>query len=146
VGSGTKSFAVVVSIALVGATLEPLIREPWDDGFPLTTYAMFAFPHATTLTMDYAIATTWTGERRPLPPAVIGSGEVLQALAVITHAREAHRLPELCQDIAARIAGVERYADVTEIRIVTGTHDAVDYLVRHVTGSEMIRTTCKVRR
>jgi hypothetical protein len=146
VGFGTKTFAVVVSLVLVGTTLEPLLRQPYEDGFPLSTYAMFAFPHATKLTMEYAIGVTRTGERRPMPPWAIGSGEVLQALVVFTHAKDAHVLPELCAEIAVRVAGYEPYADITEIRIITGTHDAVDYLVRHVTGPETIRTTCKVMR
>ena len=145
-GFGTKTFAVVVSLVLVGTTLEPLLRKPYEDGFPLSTYAMFAFPHSTSLTMDYAIAVTRTGDRRPLPPPLIGSGEVLQALVVISHAKEAHLLPELCTEIAGRVARVPAYDDVTEIRIVSGTHDAVDYLVRHVTGLETIHATCKVQR
>ena len=44
---GTRVFAAVVSIALLGATLEPLIRKPWEDGFPLSPYPMFAFKRPT---------------------------------------------------------------------------------------------------
>ena len=136
----------LVSIALLGATLEPLIRKPWDDSFPLSPYAMFAFKRPTTLTMEYAFGVTATGERHALTPRLIGSSEVLQALTVIARARGANELPQLCTQIAARVADLDDYADVTEIRIVTGTHDAVDYLVRHQHGTEIPRTSCRVAR
>ena len=50
----SRLFAAVVSIALLGATLEPLIREPWEDGFPLSPYPMFAFNRPTKLSIEYA--------------------------------------------------------------------------------------------
>ena len=141
-----RVFAAVVSIALVGATLEPLVREPWEDSFPLSPYAMFAFKRPTQLTMEYAFGVTATGERRTLTPKLVGSSEVLQALTVIARAKGAGELPQLCLQIAARVGELERYTDVTEIRIVTGTHDAVDFLVRHQIGTEIQRTSCKVPR
>lgn len=138
--------AAVVSIALLGATLEPLIRQPWDDSFPLSPYAMFAFKRPTQLTMEYAFGVTSTGERHALTPRIVGSSEVLQALTVIAQAKAANELPQLCAQIAARVAELEAYAEVTEIRIVSGTHDAVDYLVRHIEGSEVPRVRCAVMR
>lgn len=138
--------AAVVSIALLGATLEPLFRKPWDDSFPLSTYAMFAFKQPTKLTMEYAFGVTASGERHTLTPQIVGSGEVLQALTVIARAKAQNELPRLCAQIASRVADLGRYADVTEIRIVSGTHDAVDYLVRHVEGTELPRISCKVNR
>jgi DNA-binding transcriptional MocR family regulator len=138
--------AAIVSIVLVGATLEPLIREPWDDSFPLSPYAMFAFKRPTKLTMEYAYGVTATGERRALTPWLVGSAEVLQALTIFQTARDKHAFPQLCTQIASRVASREPYDDIAEIRIVTGTHDAVDYLVRHVEGTETLRTTCKVTR
>ncbi len=138
--------AAVISIALLGATLEPLIRKPWDDSFPLSPYAMFAFKRPTKLTMEYAFGVTATGERHTLTPRIVGSAEVLQALTVIARAKSQNELPQLCAQIASRVANLDRYAEVTEIRIVSGTHDAVDYLVRHVQGTEVPRTSCPVMR
>ena len=138
--------AAIVSVVIVLAVLEPLLRKPWDDGFPLSTYAMFAFERPTELTMDYALGVTATHEKRTLTPAIVGSAEVLQALTIFERARSRGELPQLCATIADRVATVERYADVIEIWIVSGTHDAVDYLVRHIEGSEAIRTTCRVLR
>lgn len=143
---GTRAFAAIVSLALVGATLEPLVRKPWEDGFPLSPYPMFAFKRPTKLALEYAFGVTATGERRTLTPRLVGSGEVLQALTVLQQAKSRGELPALCAKIAARVAEAGRYADVTEIRIVTGTHDAVDFLVRDVRGTEVQHTRCPVPR
>jgi hypothetical protein len=143
---GTRVFAAVVSIALLGATLEPLIRKPWEDGFPLSPYPMFAFKRPTKLSMEYAFGVTSTGERRTLTPRLVGSGEVLQALTVLQRAKARRELPQLCATIAGRVAEVARFADVVEIRIVTGTHDAVDFLMRDIRGTEVQHTSCQVPR
>ena len=142
----TRVTASIISIVLVLAVLEPLLRQPWEDSFPLSPYAMFAFKRPTKLTMEYAYGVTATGEKRTLTPRIVGSAEVLQALTIFQSARARNELPQLCVTIAERVATLDRYEDVTEIRIVSGTHDAVDYLVRHVQGTEILRTTCQVTR
>jgi hypothetical protein len=138
--------AAVVSVALIAATASPVLRKPWEDGFPLSPYAMFAFRRPTKLTMDYPLGITASGGRRYLAPWIVGSGEVLQALHVIARAKAARTLPALCTTIASRVAVLDEYRDVVSIRIVSGTHDAVDFLVRDQLGSEQERTRCEVRR
>jgi len=138
--------AAIVSIVMVVAVLEPLRRKPWDDSFPLSPYAMFAFKRPTKLTMDYAYGVTPSGEKRTLTPRIVGSAEVLQALTIFRSARAKNELPQLCTTIAERVAAIPRYADVTMIKIVSGTHDAVDYLVRGIEGTEVVRMSCAVRR
>lgn len=141
-----RATAAVLSIVLIGATASPVLRKPWEDGFPLSPYAMFAFRRPTQLTMDYALGVTAAGERRYLTPRLVGSGEVLQALEVIKRARAARELPALCTRIAARVAVDADHRDVIAIRIVSGTHDAVDFLVRDVLGREIERARCEVAR
>jgi len=138
--------AAAVSVVLVAATASPVVREPRDDGFPLSTYPMFASKRPTQMTLDYALGVTATGERRYLTPRLVGSSEVLQAMQVIHRARATRSLPALCEAIAARVAGDDDYADVVAIRIVTGTHDAVEFLVRDVIGREVERARCEVPR
>ena len=138
--------AAIVSIVMMVAVLEPLRRKPWEDSFPLSPYAMFAFKRPTKLTMDYAYGVTAAGEKRTLTPRIVGSAEVLQALTIFQSARAKNQLPQLCETIAARVADLPSYSDVILIKIVSGTHDAVDYLVRHVEGTEVERTACAVRR
>ena len=143
-----RAAAAVVSLLLIGATLWPLVRNPYDDGFPLSTYPMFASKRPTRQTYSYALGQTATGERRTLRPAVVGSHEILQALRVIERAVRGPKseLAKLCDAIAARVAAEDDFADVATIRIVTGTHDAVEYLARGRIGTEVERVRCAVPR
>lgn len=141
-----RATAVILSVGVVIATASPLRHRPDRDSFPLSPYAMFAFARPTRLTMDYAQGLTATGARRTLTPWIVGSGEVLQALNVIARARSSKTLPALCTTIAGRVAELDAYRDVTSIQIVSGTHDAVEFLVRDVRGTETERTRCAVPR
>lgn len=138
--------AAALSVALIAATAYPVVREPYEDSFPLSTYPMFARPRKTQLTLDYALGVTAAGERRTLTPWLVGSAEVLQAQAVINRARSTKTLPALCATIAARVAADADYADVVAIRIVSGKHDAVEFLVRDKVGPETQRARCEVPR
>jgi hypothetical protein len=142
----SRRAAAIASIVTLLVVASPILRKPWEDGFPLSPYAMFAFARPTKLTMDYGLGETSDGKRVYLTPRIVGSGEVLQALNVIARARQARQLPQLCETIAARVAPLAKYKDVVAIRIVSGTHDAVDFLVRDQVGREVERTRCLVRR
>lgn len=142
-----RVFAVAVSVALVGATLLPLRRNPYDDGFPLSTYPMFASKRPIVGSFTYALGETKDGKRRTLSPSLIaGTGEILQALQVVDRALRNGSLPELCKSIASRVRDDDEYTDVVAIRIVSGTHDALKYLADHVVGRESERTRCEVQR
>jgi hypothetical protein len=130
----------LAGIALLVAVALPLVRDPRDDAFPLSTYPMFAEPRTTQLTMDYALGETATGERRTLSPQIVGTGEVMQAYARFDRAVTTGQAPALCAEIAARLHGT----DIAWVRIVTGQHDAVDYLVHDVVGPEKDRARCRV--
>lgn len=142
-----RLYPAVVSIALLGATLSPLVRPVSDDAFPLSTYPMFATTRATTATVSYAIAVGAGAVRHTIPPMLVGSGEPLQAMAIFE--RAVHHQAEalaLCEQIALRVSRDHDFDDATTVRIVTGTHDAVDYLVRNVIGNETERVHCPVPR
>ncbi|HEY4060211.1 MAG TPA: hypothetical protein VGM39_26535 [Kofleriaceae bacterium] len=138
--------AAIVSIAVVVIVAEPIIRKPYEDGFPLSPYPMFATKRPTKLTMDYPIGITAKNERVFLKPRIIGSGEVLQALQIVSKARSMGTLPQLCETLAKRIAPLAKYKDVIQVEMVTGTADAVEYLVRHVPAKEVVRAQCVVQR
>lgn len=142
----SRPLAAIISIASVLAVASPILRKPWEDGFPLSPYAMFAFKRPTKLTMDYGLGETATGARRYLTPTIIGSAEVLQALNIISGARRAGQLPQLCERIAGRVAKLSEYDDVVAIKLVSGTHDAVEFLVRDQPGTEVQRARCEVKR
>ena len=139
-----RAFAAVVSVALVGATLEPLVRSPLDDGFPLSTYPMFAVPRESHVTLSYAYGTTGSGERRTLSPEALGTREVLQALVTIELAvdRGPSATLTLCGDIALRVRGT----DLATVHIATATFDALAYFTDGArTGSdELQHAACEV--
>jgi hypothetical protein len=140
-----------VSIAAVVAVASPVVRDPArgdSDGFPLSTYPMFARSRPTVLEMDYALGVRAAGGPRFLPPRLVGSREVLQARAIVARAvREGVQAQsELCADIAARVAGAADLGDVTHVALVRGRHDAVDLLVRGVRGREREHLRCAVDR
>lgn len=141
-----KVFAAVASCVLVGVTLSPVLRDPGDDGFPLSTYPMFATARPRTHTMSYALGVTATGERRTLRPRLIGSAEVIQAYTMVGQAmRDKQSAAALCRAIAARIraSGDE---EIVAVRIVTAKHDAIDAVVDGTFGKETERVRCEVKR
>jgi hypothetical protein len=144
----SRAFALIASLVLIGAALSPLLRSPDDDGFPLSTYPMFARPRPARLTMSYPLGVTADGGRRSLSPELIGSSEVLQARAIVDRAVAGRgaAVRGLCEAIARRVAGSAAHRDVAAIRLVTGTHDAVEFLVRDRIGAEVEHARCDVRR
>ena len=142
-----RGYAVVVSVALLAATLSPLVRDPAEDGFPLSTYPMFAYARPTRVELGYAVGQTATGSRH-LTPSLIGAGEVLQAMSVVETAIYAGKreLDRLCHGIAARVAADDHFTDVVAIRIVWATIDAAPYLIENTPASEAERAHCVVPR
>lgn len=143
-----RAYAAAVSLALIAATLWPLVRDPRDDGFPLSTYPMFASKRPTEQTFRYALGETAGGSRRTLSPLLVGTAEVLQAIRVFDHAFAGGKpeMTRLCHAIAARVAADDEQRDVVAIRLVTGTHDAVEYLARDQVGKETELLRCPVNR
>jgi hypothetical protein len=79
---------------------------------------------------------------------VTGSGEVLQARAIVERAvaKGGSELKKLCETVAGRVARVPRFSDVVRIRVMSGTHESIDYLVDGKLGPEFERTRCEVKR
>lgn len=144
----TRRLAAVISIILVAAALEPVVRNPDDDGFPLSTFPMFAAARPSVLAMTYAQGVTRDGAPRTLTPAHLGTGEVMQAYAMlqIATARGKQARADLCEAIAARVARDDDYRDVVSIRLVSATHDAVAYLADGKTAEPRVRASCRVER
>src|ERR1700753_3061684 len=109
----TPRLAAVISFVLVAAALEPLVRRPDDDGFPLSTFPMFAAARPSALSMTYAQGVTRDGALRTLTPSHLGTGEVMQAYSTlqIAASRGPRARNELCTAIAARVAQDDDYQD-----------------------------------
>lgn len=139
---------ILISIALVGATLSALHREPLDDGFPISTYPMFASRRGTKVELEYALGVTAKGETRSLPASFSGSSEVLQAAVIYEDAVRVgrNRLAPLCQAVAQEVANDPDLSDIVGVRIVHATHDALALLLRDVRDVEHVRWGCAVQR
>lgn len=144
-----RAWPAAISVALIGATLWPLVRDPVKgDSFPLSTYPMFASGRPQKIAISYAIAETAAGARRDLTPAHLGTAEVIQAFVIVDGAiaRGPTGMRTLCQEVAARVASDGDLADVARVRIVTGMHDTVAYLVDGAPGTLTEHARCQVRR
>jgi hypothetical protein len=139
--------------ALLAAMTWPVTWERGRDSFPLSPYPMFSRPLPTaemTITYALGVETDATGgARHHLSPPLVGSSEVLQAGSILsrTVSRGPRAIRALCTQIAERVVRRGELGSVAEIRIVTGTYDAVAYLTgEDRSGREQIRGRCPVHR
>ncbi|WP_437649078.1 hypothetical protein [Sorangium sp. So ce362] len=143
-----KAYAYGVTAGLVLLMLAPLFRRPPVDSFPLSTYPMFSWGrHDARTPVERAIGVDSRGERRPIPPRLVGSEEVLQAKATLAQSirQGARAARALCRGIAARVAEQDRYADVVKIEIRTDTFDAVAFFDgQEAPVDSKLHATCKV--
>ncbi|WP_437726722.1 hypothetical protein [Sorangium sp. So ce861] len=146
--SERKGYAYGVTAGLVLLMLAPLFRRPPVDSFPLSTYPMFSWGrHDARTTVERAVGVDSRGERRPIPPRLVGSEEVLQAKATLAHSirQGARAARALCRGVAARVAEDDRYADVVKVEIRTDTFDAVAFFDGHETPIDSkLHASCKV--
>src|SRR5438132_14043495 len=135
----TRRMAALASVVLVGATLAPLLRDPARDSHPLSTYPMFASRRSS---IDYAVGSTATGERRALPTRAYGTGEIVQAASAIERAVTGGITATIaaCEAIAVRAAAESQLADLATIRIVTAP------IVDGEPGPELEEARCAVPR
>jgi hypothetical protein len=117
---------------LLGATIWPAFGAPSDDGFPFSTYPMFARDRGRVARTVRAVAVTVDGQELRIPPDVLGTGETMQAILIVQRSiaagpREAERL---CGALAGRIgAGSDRALAAAErVEVQTVTVDSVRYL------------------
>jgi hypothetical protein len=144
----SRAWALAASAVLIAAVVSPLTRDPHRDGFPLSTYPMFATPRDTRMSISFAYGETSNGARRAIDAAALGTREVLQAAATIARAvgRGNADAMALCRQIAAATAEDVEMSDVIGIAIVTGDEDAVGYLANGTLGPERLRARCAVER
>jgi len=141
--------AYATSALLLGATLYPALLPPRDDGFPLSTYPMFATEKPTRVAVMSALALGDGGFERALAPGYIANAEAMQALQTLKKSVAAGRRSAraLCERIAERVAerAEPELASAHHVAIVTQEHDAIAYL----NGAEQalsreVHVRCKV--
>ena len=114
-----------VAAAVVAVIAAPMFHPGQPDGFPLSTYPMFAAGRGRDVTVATAVGVDAAGVVHRLDPVAIGgTGEVMQAAETVGIAVRAGapELGRLCREIAGRLAGDGEYVAV-EIR--SESHDAV---------------------
>lgn len=118
-GRGRRA-VVLLAVALIVAW--PALRRPPTDGFPLSTYPMFASDRGPTSVVATAVGRTAEGDRHRLSPEVLaGSDESMMAIAAANRAVRDDRADEWCREVAARADPTE----VARVEVVVETHDAV---------------------
>ena len=136
-------------LGLVLLGLSPAFRDPRrGDSFPLSTYPMFAQTRERPL-LYFAEGLDRSGQAQRLAPQLLGSGEVMQAVATVRRAIEGGetRRREFCRNIAARVAADGALEEVSRVRLVGARFDPIAYFEEGPTPLErQVHAECKVRR
>jgi len=145
----SRWYAYAVSVAVIAAVAWPASWNKNRDSFPLSPYPMFSRPLPTPrVTVVYALGIDADGSRHLIAPKYVANDEVLLAKVVLLREMATRqRRARLCRQITGRVRGAGSLAKVAEIRIVRGSHDAVEYLTgRNTRGVEHVLVSCRVQR
>ena len=126
---GERATAVAVCVAVLGATLSPLIqyRRPLNrrrDGFPLSWYPMFSAERAPRSWITHVAGVRADGSLRYLPSHLLGPGGINQVRRQLYRAavRE-QRADQVAAVVAARVAGRADCDDVVTVQVVRTRFD-----------------------
>jgi len=99
-------------------------RPGATDGFPFSTYPMFAEPRAARSQVHTVLGVRSDGRRVPLRPAVVGgSVDAKHALHTVMSAVVEGRAVGLCEAVRGRVEGSASDEGVVAIEVVTDTWD-----------------------
>jgi hypothetical protein len=143
---GQEARAWITGAVAVAAVLWPLVHG--RDGYPLSTYPMFARPRPALEQVDRAVGVRGD-ERVQLPLRVVGSDEPMQVVATLGSAIRGGRAASLCADIAGRVGRDPELAGVAAVEIATERHDAVAFFASDgdpLPLARTVRARCEVRR
>jgi hypothetical protein len=131
--------AVLVAVALVMAW--PALRRPPVDGYPLSTYPMFATDRGDTSTIATAVGVTSGGEVVRLSPEMLsGSDEPMQAISTAANAVRDGRADAWCAQVAARVGD-----DVESVEVRRETHDVIAHFTDDADPIDVVVvTSCEV--
>jgi hypothetical protein len=146
-----RLYAYAVSALTLAIVAWPATRSLEDDGFPLSTYPMFAYQKARVAEVTSALAVADDGHSEPIPPRYIANAETMQAIRTLRGAvlRGRRESLELCRAIAGRIATARapELRDARHVEIVTGRVDTIDYLAgRAMPSTRRLHARCDVER
>lgn len=135
---------------LVAAMVAPAVADPPRDGFPLSTYPMFAFDRGSVTSVTTAVGVTGSGGRVRLSPYLLaGADEAILAVRTARLAVAEENVDRWCEEVASRVAASSISSvssrGVQSIEIVTETHDAALTLAASAEPLRIVlHTTCPV--
>ncbi|MDH5673287.1 MAG: hypothetical protein OEZ06_14130 [Myxococcales bacterium] len=146
-----RPYAYAVSLALVAAVAYPVLLDPDDDSFPLSTYPMFSRPKPDSAVVTSAVALGPGGFERAVEPSYVANSEAMQALQTIRKSVQAGpaSAKRLCERIAERIddAGDAALAQAREVALVSRRYESIRFLAgERVALSERFHVRCPLRR
>ncbi|MEL7207059.1 MAG: hypothetical protein AAGK32_02310 [Actinomycetota bacterium] len=114
---------LLAAAVVVGAVVAPMFRSPAPDGFPLSTYPMFARDRGDSAWVDTAIGRTDDGDAVRLTTELIsGNDEPVLASATVTRAIRSGATADLCEEIAARVQA-DGGDGIATVEVVGELHD-----------------------
>jgi hypothetical protein len=140
-GGAARAWATTLIFAAL--VLVPLAMPVGWDSFPISSYPMFARGDlGTVVPVSHALLLTEGEGRRPAPPSLIGTPEVMVAKNIVELAIAQGRAAELCAKIAANAGGEAR-----QVEIVTSTFDTRRYFeVSREPLAREVHARCEVPR
>lgn len=120
------AYAVLLACGFTFAVFVPTLFG-LPDSFPLSTYPMFA-KHRGQPTMVKLLATTANGSV-PVPPELLGTGEVLQAKVLLERiaAKPAAKRRQFCEQTAQRLAERREASTWQRLELVRVKYDPIEY-------------------
>lgn len=95
---------VALLVTLAAVVLWPAVRPSGGDGFPLSTYPMFAHDTGSVVAIATAVGIDADGHLHELGPHAIGGGdEVMLAAEAVRHAVRDGSAEEYCAEVAGRV-------------------------------------------
>lgn len=127
-GRGQRLWVAAFGVGLLLAVLWPILRDPPRDGFPLSNYPMFsADRRSADAEIGHVVGFSREGRHRPVPPALLGSEEIMQAHQTVRVAIRRGYADDLCRRVAERVRANSAYSDLERLEVRTDRYDALAY-------------------
>ena len=149
---GGKRWAVLVSVAMIGAVLWP-IQQNWrnkpHDSFPLSYYPMFSAQRKPVEFFYYLLACDEQGARYYIPYQFIGPGGHNSNRRQIRRIVNEGRAADLARSVARRLGHRDElpWSKIATVSVVRGKFAVDDYFHgKREPVSEQIKASCPVER
>lgn len=143
----SRLIAATWGLAVVLAAALPLLRNPLNDGFPLSTFPMFAEPLERP-TFYSAEGVLPDRSRVMVPAELIANGAAMQSVWTLqsAHAQGKQVLRQLCERIAKQVPQHSKLREVQRVELVAARYDPIAYFVSGPAPLEReVLHKCKVR-